>query len=221
MTLKKILLASGNPSSSGNVDEAVGIPVLNLGTDPNGNYAFRVDDDSALDTPVIADHTAAYDHSVAPPIRAAINAGGKVGFNVVDYSQDYLPVGPDLASIGRGTEQFVTYAFQRRPVSKFDIDFTGKVAGMWVSLPGVSTSNQNDWLDMSQAYLGVGNPGANGSNGCALSGTVNLNTAGSQRRTCTFGGLSSNSVAGNYILVRIKFVDEQELTKLVFREASN
>ncbi len=221
LTLKKLLLASGNPSSSANIDEAVGIPVIELNPDPNSNYGVRVDDNSADDTPVIADHTVLYDHSVIPPPRAAINAGGKVGFNIVNYSLAYLPVGPDLASIGRGTEQFVTYAFQRRPVSKFDIDFTGEVAGMWVSLPGVSTSSENDWLDMSQGYLGTGNPGSNGSNGCALSGVVNLNTSGSQRRTCTFGGLSSNSVADNYILVRIKFVAGQELTKLVFRKASN
>jgi hypothetical protein len=221
LTLKKLLLASGTPTTSGDIDESVGIPVVNLGSDPNSNYAVRVNNDSQDDTPAIADHTVLYDHSVAPSFTAAINAGGKLGFNIVDYSQIYLPVGPDLASVGRSTEQFVTYAFQRRPVSKFDIEFTGSLAGMWISLPGVSSSNQNDWLDMSQSYLGVGNPGSNGSNGCALSGVVQLNSNGMQRRTCTFGGMSSNSVVDNYILVRIKFTGGQELSQLVFREASN
>jgi hypothetical protein len=220
LTLKKLLLASGSPSSSANVDEAVGIPVINLGADPNSNYAVRVADSSTDNTPVIANHTTLYDHATFPHASAAINAGGKLGFNVVDYT-GYLPPGPDLASVGRSVDQFVTYAFQRRPISKFDIEFTGTIAGMWISLPNVSTSSENNWLDMSQSYLGTGNPGQNGGNGCALSGVVQLNTAGNQRRTCTLGGLSSNSVADNYILVRIKFTGAQELTQLVFKEASN
>ena len=92
---------------------------------------------------------------------------------------------------------------------------------MWVSLPGVTTSDENGWVDMTKPYLGTGNPGENGSNGCALAGIVQTGTSGYQRRTCTFGGLSSNSVTDNYILVRLKFVSGQELTQLAFREASN
>lgn len=219
ITSKTLLLASGSPSSSANIDEAVGIPVIELDPDPNGNHAVRIAD-VAGDTPVL-NHATLYDHAVFPPSNAAINAGGILGWNIVDYSQIYLPVGPDLSSIGRDNSQYATYRFQRRPISKFDIEFTGTIAGLWVSLPGVSTSNENDWLDMSQSYLGVGNPGPNGSNGCALAGAAQLNTAGNQRLTCTFGGLSSNSVTDNYILVRFKFTAGHSLTQLVFREASN
>ena len=226
ITSTKLLFASGNPSISSDIDESVGIIVTGLTSNPNSNNAIRIETVGGADNPVV-NHTSTYNHATNPPLTAAaINVAGILGFSIRDYSTGYLPVGSDLSN-GRANDQYATFKFQRTPVSKFDIQFDGKIAGLWVRLPGVTdaVSSQNGWLDMSIPYLGVGNPGdqgaSNGSLGCALAGIAVLNTAGAQRRTCTLGGLSSSGATDNHILVRIKFTSGQEITQLVFREASN
>jgi hypothetical protein len=219
-TNQKILLSPAN-AATGGIDELGGIRIIGPWTQPNTAKAVRGETGSG-DTPSINPNTS-FDHdlSLIGDLETAVTVGGVAKHSVEDFSTQ-LPVGPDLTQTpGRAGGQYVTYKFQRTPVSKFDIDFTGSIAGLWVSLPGVSTSDENDWLDMSQSYQGTGAPGQNGSNGCALAGTVQLNTSGNQRVTCTFGTLSSSSVTDNYILVRLKFTAGQELTELVFREASN
>ena len=80
-----------------------------------------------------------------------------------DYSTGYLPVGPDLSASRSGTQYF-TFKFVRTSVSKFDIKFSGTVAGLWVAVPGSTidaASNQNGWVDMTVSYAGSGVPGAN------------------------------------------------------------
>ena len=145
-----------------------------------------------------------------------------------NYSTGYLPAGPNLSS-GRSGSQYFTFRFVRTSVSKFDIQFTGTIAGLWVALPGStidSSSTLNGWIDMSTAYAGSGVPGAggggNGSNGCALGGTVTLNSAvTSHRKTCTFGTVSSSSTATNEIYVRIKLTSGQSVSALSLQTASN
>jgi hypothetical protein len=117
--------------------------------------------------------------------------------------------------------------FVRSVVSKFDIVYSGTIAGMWVSLPGStidSASSLNGWLDMSTAYAGSGVPGlsGNGSNGCALSGTATLNSIVSAKAvTATFGTVSSSSTATNEIYVRIKLTSGQTVTALSLATASH
>ena len=145
-----------------------------------------------------------------------------------NYSTSYLPAGPNL-STGRTGAQYFTFKFIRTSVSKFDIKFTGTIAGLWVALPGSSidtTSGINGWMDMSTAYAGSGHPGTNsggnGSNGCALGGTTTLNslvTNGSY--TCTFGDVSSSSTATNEIYVRIKLTSGQTVSALTLQTASH
>jgi len=145
-----------------------------------------------------------------------------------NYSTGYLPAGPNL-STGRTGAQYFTFVFVRTSVSKFDIKFTGTIAGLWVALPGSSidtTSGINGWMDMSTAYAGSGHPGTNsggnGSNGCALGGTAVLNslvTNGSY--TCTFGDVSSSSTATNEIYVRIKLTSGQTVSALTLQTASH
>jgi hypothetical protein len=144
-----------------------------------------------------------------------------------NYSTGYLPAGPNL-STGRTGSQYFTFRFVRTSVSKFDIRFTGTIAGLWVALPGSlidATSGINGWMDMSTAYAGSGHPGVNaggnGSNGCALGGITTLNslvTNGSF--TCTFGDVSSSSTATNEIYVRIKLTSGQSVTALSLQTAS-
>jgi len=144
-----------------------------------------------------------------------------------NYSTGYLPVGPNLSS-GRSGAQYYTFKFVRTSVSKFNIQFTGTVAGMWVALPGstidTTAAPTNGWLDMSVAALagipGTGT-GGNGSAGCATGGTVTLNSAGTQSKTCTFGTVSSSSSATNEIYIRVKLTSGQTVTALAILGASN
>ena len=145
-----------------------------------------------------------------------------------NYSTGYLPVGPNLSS-GRTGSQYFTFRFVRTSVSKFNVKFTGTIAGLWVALPGSgidTSSTLNGWLSMDTAYAGAGQPGAgaggNGSNGCALGGVVTLNSAVTNHsKTCTFGTVSSSSTATNEIYVRIKLTSGQTVTALSLETASN
>jgi len=145
-----------------------------------------------------------------------------------NYSTGYLPAGPNLSS-GRTGGQYFTFKFVRTSLSKFNIKFTGTIAGLWVALPGTvidSTSSLNGWLDMSIAYGGSGIPGANapgnGSNGCALGGVVTLNSGVSAHsKTCTFGTISSSNSTLSEIYVRIKLTSGQTVTALSLETASN
>ena len=160
--------------------------------------------------------------------NCATIVGAVLKHDQANYSSGYLPVGPDLSS-GRTGAQYFTYRFVRTSVSKFNIKFTGTIAGLWVALPGstIDTSSTiNGWVDMSIAYGGAGVPGAggggNGSNGCALGGVVTLNSSVSAHsKTCTFGTVSSSDTATNEIYVRIKLTSGQTVTALTLETASN
>ena len=132
-------------------------------------------------------------------------------------------------SSGRSGAQYFTFKFIRTSVSKFDIKWTGTIAGLWVALPGSTidtSSTLNGWLDLSTAYAGAGVPGAgtggNGSNGGALGTVAPLNSAQTNRQiTATFGTVSSSSTATNEIYVRIKLTSGQSVTALSVLAASN
>jgi hypothetical protein len=114
-------------------------------------------------------------------------------------------------------------------LSKFDIQFSGNTAGVWVAAPGTvidSTSSLNGWLSMTTAYSGSGIPGVNspgnGSNGCALGGIVTANTSvTTHRKTCTFGTVSTSNSTGNEVYVRFKLLAGQTVTALSLQTASN
>jgi hypothetical protein len=139
-----------------------------------------------------------------------------------NYSTGYLPAGPDLSS-GRSSAQYFTFRFIRTSVSKFDIQFTGTIAGLWVAVPGsaidTAAGATNGWVSMATAYGGAGVP----SSGCALGGVVTLNSAvTNHRKTCTFGTVSSSDPGlTNEIYVRIKLTSGQTVTALSLQTASN
>jgi hypothetical protein len=139
----------------------------------------------------------------------------------INYSTGYLPAGPNL-STGRTGAQYFTFRFVRTSLSKFNIKFTGTIAGMFVALPGsaidAAASATNGWLSMATAYGGAGVP----SSGCALGGVVTLNSAVSAHsKTCTFGTVSSSDTATNEIYVRIKLTSGQSVSALSLETASN
>jgi hypothetical protein len=140
----------------------------------------------------------------------------------------YLPEGPNL-SAGRSGTQYFTFKFVRQDLQKFNINYTGTLAGLWVALPGSvidTSSGLNGWMDMSQAYAGAGYPGTgaggNGSDGCSIGGAAQLNTAVTNAAlTCTFGTVSSSLTATNEIYVRIALTTGQSLSAISIGVATN
>jgi len=193
--------------------------------------AFRIVNPGSTDTPVYTGSEAAFNSqtSTLQTYDATIVAA-VLKHDQTNYSTGYLPVGPDLSS-GRSGSQYFTFKIQRSSVSKFDVKWTGTIAGLWVALPGSltdSTSTLNGWLDMSVAYAGSGAPGGNipaggnGSNGCALGGVAPLNSAQTNKSvTATFGTVSSTSATNNEIYIRIKLTSGQSVTALSLQTASN
>lgn len=207
--------------------EELSIPVNNVGTG-SGN-AYRIVNPGNGNTPVYTGLEAAFD-SAGSTLQTydATVVGAVLKHDVTDYSTGYLPAGPNL-SLGRSGAQYFTFKFVRTVVSKFDVKYTGTLAGLWVSLPGSTintTSTLNGWLDLSVAYNGSGVPGAgtggNGSNGCAVGGTATLNSAVTNKSvTATFGTVSSSSTANNMIYVRVRLTGGQSLTALSIETATH
>jgi hypothetical protein len=217
--------------------EETSIPVNSVGTG-SGN-GFRVASQGSSNNPV---YTAG---NVSSPIwnsqtttlqtYDAINIGsgsqGIIAWSQTNYSTGYLPVGPNLSS--QATTQYFTMKFIRTAVSKFNVKYTGTIAGLWVALPGGSpngtdtyASTTNGWLDVSTAYAGSGIPGAgtggNGSAGCAVGGVAVLNSAQTNKSvTATFGTLSSTNSTNNEIWVRVALTSAQSLTALTMETATN
>jgi hypothetical protein len=212
------------------IDEG-NIVVTGVGTG-SGN-AVRIVNPGTGNNPVYTGSEAAFNSqsSTLQTYDATVVGSGSQGVlkhDQTNYSTGYLPAGPNL-SAGRSGTQYFTFAFVRTDVSKFDITYAGNVAGMWVALPGSvidSSSSANGWINMATAYAGAGYPGVNapgnGSDGCALGGTVSLNTTvASTSKTCTFGTVSSSSTATNEIYIRIALTAGQSVTGLSLKAASN
>jgi len=223
-----VLWKSGTATA---IDEANVVIGSTIGTG-SGN-AFRIVNPGSGNTPTYTSNAAAFNSqsSTLETYDATVVGSGSAGVlkhDQTNYATGYLPAGPNLSS-GRTGTQYFTFKFVRTAVSKFDIRYTGTIAGMWVALPGSvidSSSSANGWIDMSVAYGGAGYPGVNtpgnGSDGCALGGTVTLNSAvTNSSKTCTFGTISSSSTATNEIYVRIALASGQSVTALTLQTASN
>jgi len=190
---------------------------------------YRIINPGSADTPTYSASATAF-NSTSSTLQTydATVVAAVLKHDQVNYSTGYLPVGPDLSS-GRSGSQYYTFAFVRTAVSKFDVRYTGTIAGLWVALPGSTidtSSTLNGWIDMGTAYAGSGVPGAgtggNGSNGCALGGVAVFNSAQTNKSvTCTFGTVSSSSTATNEIYVRVKLTSGQTVSALSIQAASN
>jgi len=223
-----VLWKSGTATA---IDESNVVIGSTIGTG-SGN-AYRIINPGTGNTPAYTGSEAAFNSqsSTLQTYDATVVGSGSSGLLKHDqnnYSTGYLPAGPNLSS-GRTGTQYFTIKFVRTAVSKFDIKYSGNVAGMWVALPGSvidSSSSANGWINMASAYGGAGYPGVNapgnGSDGCAVGGTVSLNTAvTNSSKTCTFGTVSSSSTATNEIYVRIALASGQTVTALTLETASN
>jgi hypothetical protein len=212
------------------IDEG-NIVVTAVGT--GSGLAFRIVTPGTGNTPPYTANAAAFNSqsSTLQTYDAVVVGSGSQGVlkhDQTNYSAGYLPVGPNL-SAGRSGAQYFTFKFVRTAVSKFDITYAGNLAGLWVALPGSvidSSSNANGWINMANSYAGAGYPGVNspgnGSDGCALGGTISLNTTvASTSKTCTFGTVSSSSTATNEIYIRVALTSGQSVTGLSLKAATN
>ncbi len=192
---------------------------------------YRIVNPGTTDTPAYSAGASAFNSTTGTlTANCATVVAAVLKHDITNYSSGYLPVGPNL-SAGRHGAQYYTFKFIRTAVSKFDIKYTGTMAGLWVALPGStidSTSTLNGWLTMGTAYAGSGIPGANtgaggnGSNGCALGGLAVFNSAQTNKSvTATFGTVSSSSTATNEIYVRVRLNSGQTLTALTIEAATN
>ena len=223
-----VLYKTGTTSSLTRIEETNIFIGSTIGV--GGNSAFRIINPGSTNTPVFTANAPQFNSQTSTlETYDATVVANVLRHDVTNYSTGYLPAGPNL-SVGRSGTQYFTFKFVRASVSKFDIRFTGTVAGMWVALPGSlldSTSGLNGWLNMAVAYGGAGAPGSNiaaggnGSDGCALGGPVTLNSAQNRAFTCTFGTVSSSSTATNEIYVRIALTSGQSVTALSLQTASN
>ena len=222
-----VLYKTGNVSSATVIQEANIFVGSTIGS--GSGLAFRITNPGSTDTPVYTGSEAAFNSQTGPlQTYDATVVANLLSHDQTNYSTGHLPAGPNL-STGRSGAQYFTFKIVRTSVSKFNVKWSGNIAGLWVALPGSvidSTSSANGWLDMSVAYAGAGIPGVNspgnGSNGCALGGPAPINTTQANASiTATFGTVSSSSTATNEIYVRIKLTPGQSVTALSLQTASN
>jgi len=212
--------------------EETSIPVNSVGTG-SGN-GVRIANPGSTNNPAYTGSEAAFNSTTGPfGTSDCVNIGsgsqGVLAWSQTNYSTGYWPVGPNLS--GQAATQYFTMRFTRTAVSKFDIKYTGTIAGLWVALPGLTesanySSSTNGWLDVSTAYAGAGIPGTgslgNGSAGCAVGGVAVLNSAQTNKSvTATFGTLSSTNSTSNYIYVRVALTSAQSLTALTMETATH
>jgi len=215
-------------TGTSNQIEETHLPIAD-GVGSGNGIPYRIVNPGNTDTPAYTGSEAAFDSHAGPltPSDATVVAS-VLKFDQTNYASGFSPAGPDL-STQASNAQYFTFKFSRPAVSKFDIKYTGTVAGLWVAVPGTAldtTSSLNGWLDLGTSYVGSGIPGANGVgngvDGCALGGIVPVNTpvvAGSY--TATFGGVSSSDSVKNDIYIRIKLSPGQSVTALSVEVATN
>ena len=224
-----VLYKTGTSSSSSRIEEANVYIGSTIGS--GSGLAQRIENPGSSDTPSFSASATVFNSETSTlETYDSTVVADVLSHDETDYSSGYLPVGPDL-SAGRNGTQYFTFKFVRTSVSKFDVKFSGTIAGAWVAVPGStidSSSSLNGWVELTTAYAGSGVPGANtgaggnGSDGCALGGTITTGSSVSnESTTATFGTVSSSSTSTNEIYVRIALTSGQSITALSLESASN
>jgi hypothetical protein len=222
---RKVLYMHDNPPTTTYIDET-NVFVSNVGYG-SGN-AYRTET-PAGNTPVQSVFTVFNGETSVLNNWDATVVAGRATHDTENYSVGYYPEGPDL-STGRSGDQYLQIAFSRTAVSKFALNWSGKISGCWVRLPGTSideTSDQNGWLDATVPYEGSGIPGANtaqggnGTNGCGLGSVIPTGIVVTNQTTnITFGTESSSNATDNLIVVRFRLVDGDYMNTLTLVSAS-
>ena len=232
---KIVLYKTGNITA---VDE--GNIVVSNTVGSGTTNGFRIVNPGTGNTPVFTGTESTFNSTTGPlytydAVVVGSGSQGRLTFSQTNFATGYLPVGPNLSTQGSG--QWFTFKFVRTSVSKFNINITGTVGGVWLALPGSvldstingkgPTSGLNGWINMHIPYGGAGIPGSNvaaggnGSDGCSLGGIIPINTAINGSYTCTFGTLNSSTTPYNEIYVRIYLTTGQSVTALSISQATN
>lgn len=222
-----VLFKTGT-SNSNTIEETNIAAAATFGS--GSSSAYRIVNPGSGDTPTFSASAAAFNSqsSTLQTYDAVVVGQGNqavLKHDATDYSTGFLPQGPNLS--GQDADQYFTFAFARGAVSKFNINITGTIRGLWVAVPaGIGTNNGlNGWLRMDQPYAGSGVPGTgtggNGSNGCSIGGVVTLGSNVTQSRTCTFGTLSTSNTATSEVYIRIKLQAGDVVTALSLSGATN
>ena len=170
-----------------------------------------------------------YSESSDPGVSGTQEATIRLGVlkhDVTNYSSGYLPAGPDRS--GDTGTQYMTFAFQRKAVSNFELNITssgGISGGVFIAAPGTnidSTSGLNGWLRADTTYAGSGTPGSdtgnggNGSDGCAFTSgdRIQTGTALSGSYTLTLGNQNMTDADNNVVLIRIGLASGESVTAL-------
>jgi hypothetical protein len=222
-----VLYKTGTTSSATRIEEANVYVGSTIGS--GSGLAFRIVNPGSANTPTYTGNAAAFNSQTGPlQTYDSTVVANVLKHDQTNYATGYLPAGPNL-SAGRTGTQYFTFKIIRTSVSKFDVKWSGNIAGLWVALPGSTidtTSSANGWINMAVAYAGAGIPGVNtpgnGSDGCALGGIAPLNSVQTNKSvTATFGTVSSSSTATNEIYVRVALTSGQSVTALSLQTASN
>jgi hypothetical protein len=222
-----VLFKTGT-SNSNTIEETNIAAAATFGS--GSSSAYRIVNPGSGDTPSFSANATAFNSqsSTLQTYDAVVVGQGNqavLKHDATDYSTGFLPQGPNLS--GQDADQYFTFAFARGAVSKFNINITGTIRGLWVAVPaGIGTDNGlNGWLRMDQPYAGSGVPGTgtggNGSNGCSIGGVVTLGSSVTQSRTCTFGTLSTSNTATSEVYIRIKLQAGDVVTALSLSGATN
>ena len=152
-----VLYKTGTSSSSSRIEEANVYIGSTIGS--GSGLSFRIANPGSTDNPSFSASAVAFDSQNGPlQTYDATVVADSLAHNVTDYTTGFLPAGPDLS--GQGSSQYFTFKVIRTSVSKFDVKFSGTVAGLWIAVPGStidsSANATNGWVDMSVSYAGSG-----------------------------------------------------------------
>jgi len=207
-----------------------GISLVNLGVKPTnapdfgvrvtmGNGDTPADDKSGL-------LTGDWNASAALNTWDAAIVGGVLRCDHTNYSDGYLPVGPDLS--GQNATQYTTFMVRRSAVTSMLVDITGTYSGCWLKMYGLTDPFTGDLLDLSDAPNGWwdammdfdavgGVPGMPGTSpGCGDPSIGKMN-GHSGTFGVTFGQANTHFSTNNILLVRFKLTGNDAISGLVFR----
>ena len=142
-----VLYKTGTSSSSSRIEEANVYIGSTIGS--GAGLASRIANPGSTDNPTFTASATLFDSENGPlQTYDATVVADSLAHNVTDYTTGFFPAGPDLSA--QGASQYFTFRFVRTSVSKFDVKFSGTIAGLWIALPGSDiddTSSSNGWLN--------------------------------------------------------------------------
>ena len=217
------------------IDETTIATTTPIGAVSGGSY--RIVYSQSTDTPVAVTGSETVWNSTTTALGlmdatvVGSGTGGRIQYDVTNYSAGYLPVGPNLS--GQNTTQYFTMRFAQAGVTTFYLNYSGICSAIYCAMPtsggvggtnatNVSNGTWNGWLTAGVLNPGgVPGPGSagNGSTGCVTGtvptfGSLVTSGTGSGKMQIYFGTTNSTAAVGNYIYIRFKLTAGQYISAL-------